>query len=147
MKATALAILAPAAAIVLAALLQQLLITAFPTVQAASIGMVSLDSHLEVVAVFGLSFFAAHLVKRSAASRGVLIASLLFPAAFLVLILASQPLALSLHVSPDMNWLRINLLLSAIAPLLATVLAYVVPSNNRFERSRGVPSVGEGGNR
>ena len=133
MKQTALAILAPAAAIVLAVLLQPLLIAVLPAIQSHSIGMVSLDSHFEVVALIGLSFFAACLIKRSAARRSVLIASLLFPSAFLVLILASQPLVLSSHVSPGMHGVRINLLLAAIAPLLGTVLAYVVPSNNRFE--------------
>jgi hypothetical protein len=138
MKQTALAILAPAAAIVLAALLQQLLVTVFPTVQTHSIGMVSLDSHLEVVAMLGLSFCAAYLIKRSVAGRGVLIASLLFPTAVLVLILASQPLALSSHIAHGMNGVRINLLLLAISPLLGTVLAYVVPSDNRLERSRGL---------
>jgi hypothetical protein len=128
MKATALAILAPAAAIVLAALLQELLVIAFPAVRAVSIGMVSLDSHLEVIALLGLSFCAAYLIKRSSARRSVRIASLLFPAAFLVLMLAFQPLALSLHVAPGMNGARINLLLALFAPLLGTVLAYVMPS-------------------
>jgi hypothetical protein len=144
MKQAIPAILAPAAAIILAALIQQLLITAFPILQSPSLGKVSIDSHLEVVVMLGLSFCAAYLIKRRAASRGVLMASLLFPTAFLILILASQPLALSLQVSPDMNWLRINLLLSAIAPLLGTVLAYVVPSNNRLERARGASSLDKG---
>jgi len=142
MKAFALAILAPAAAIVLAALLQQLLITAFPAV--VSIGMVSLDSHLEVVALLGLSFCAAYLIKRSTARRGVRMASLLFPIAFLVLMLASQPLALSLHVAPGMNGARIDLLLTIMAPLLGTVLAYLMPANNRFDRSRVAPSDSQG---
>jgi len=144
MKAFALAILAPAAAIVLAALLQQLLITAFPAVQAVSIGMVSLDSHLEVVALLGLSFCAAYLIKRSTARRGVRMASLLFPIAFLVLMLASQPLGLSLHVAPGMNGARIDLLLTIMAPLLGTVLAYLMPANNRFDRSRVAPSDSQG---
>ena len=98
--------------------------------------MVSLDSYLVVVALFGLSFCAACLIKRGTAARGVHLASLLFPIAFLVLILATQPLALSLHVAPGMNGARISLLLATIAPLLGTVLAYVIPSNNRLEPSR-----------
>jgi hypothetical protein len=147
MKTSVLAIVAPAASIVMAALLQQLIVTAFPSVQAVTIAMVTLDSHLEVVAQLGLSFCAAYLIKRSGARRSVLAASLLFPTVSLVLILASQPGVLSLHVAPGMNGLRINFLLLAIAPLLGMVLAYAVPSNNRFERSRVASSVGQGGSR
>jgi len=147
MKQTALAILAPAAAIVLAVLLQPLLITVLPNLQSHSIGMVSLDSHIEVVALLGLSFCAAYLIKRRETRRAVLIASILFPIAFLVLILASQPLIWSLHVAPGMNGVRIDLFLAAIAPLLGTVLAYVLPFYSRFERSRAAASVSHGGSR
>jgi hypothetical protein len=144
MKQAALALLAPAAAILSAVLLQPLLIALFPTIQAHHVNMVSLDSYLEVIALLALSFFAAYLVKLNTAKRGLFAASLLFPTAFLALILTSQPLVLSLRVAPGMNGVRIVLLLSALAPLLGAVLAYVAPSRiNQLRLTSTQPRVAQ----
>jgi hypothetical protein len=124
-KQIAFAILAPTIAILTAAALQPLLVLMAPSIQAHSIVMISLDSYLEIVALLVLSFWAAGLVKRRIASRGVLIASFLAPVGTLVFIVAA-----SLNASASMSALRAVLWMTAVAPLLSTALAYTIFSSN-----------------
>jgi hypothetical protein len=128
-KQIAFAILAPAIAILTAAALQPLVVMMVPSIQAQSIAMVSLDSYLEIVALLGVSFCAACLVKRRTPGRGALIASFLGPVASLALIVAAVPQAFLLNAS-TMSAFRAVLWMTAVAPLLGTALAYAVVSSN-----------------
>lgn len=114
---------APAGAMGAGALLQQLLISAWPEVQALSVLGVSLDSYLADAAIAVLCFCAGTLIKRSAPPRGVLIASFLFPLVWLVALLwlIRPPHHMSVAV-------RSAFLVAAVAPILSLGLAYTLPS-------------------
>jgi hypothetical protein len=79
MKAAALSVFAPAGGIGVGALLQQALISLWPTAQTHSIGNVTLDSYFGLAAMTCLSLWIGWMIKRSAPPRAVFAASFLFP--------------------------------------------------------------------
>jgi hypothetical protein len=129
LKTVALSVFAPAGAIGIGALLQQLLMSLWPEFKKYSVGNVSLDSYFGLLAVACLTFWVGIMIKRSAPTRGALIASFLFPAIwFFLMQLAVYP------VGTPFNTLRLVFELIAAAPLLAMALAYVLPSDQRLGR-------------
>jgi hypothetical protein len=126
-KAVALSVFAPAGAIVVGVLLQQLLISAWPGAQRHTIFSVSLDSYFAAVALACLAFWVGLRIRRSAPGRAVIIASLTFPAIWLLLFqFAVYPPSASLSA------LRVVFTAIAVAPLLGLGVAYGLPSNNRW---------------
>ena len=83
--------LAPAAAIVLAALAQLTLTSLWPGVQHFSARGVSIDSYLVVGAVATLSMLVGYRLWRSAPTRSGFLVSLLAPLAWLGLVLSTLP--------------------------------------------------------
>ena len=123
----ALAVVAPAAAIVAGALLQQALISVWPGVQAHTIFNVSLDTCLCAVIMGCLTFWAGLRIRRSAPARAMIIPALIFPMVWLFLFqFAVYP--------PSASWsaLRVVYTALALAPLIGVGLAYALPSNNRW---------------
>ena len=123
----ALAVVAPAAAIVAGALLQQALISVWPGVQAHTIFNVSLDTCSCAVIMGCLTFWVGLRIRRSAPARAMIIPALIFPAVWLVLFqFAVYPPA------APWNALRVVYTALALAPLIGVGLAYALPSNNRW---------------
>jgi hypothetical protein len=125
-KPVALCVFGPGGAIGAGALLQQLLVSLWPAAQAYTISKVSLDSYFAVVALAALSSWVAVIIKRSTPSRGVMIASFIFPAIWFVLMqFAVFP------IGAPINALRIVFQLIAAAPIISMALVYALPSSNR----------------
>lgn len=127
-KTIALSLFAPAGAIVVGALLQQVLIWVWPGVQAHDILNVSLDTCLSAVAIGCLTFWAGLRIRRSAPGRPMIFAALIFPAIWLLLV---SRLPVYPRV-PLLSSVRLVYTAIAVAPLVAIGLAYVLPSNNRW---------------
>ena len=123
----ALALVAPAAAIAAGALLQQLLISVWPGLQARTILNVSLDTCLCAVAMGCLTFWVVLRIRRSAPARAMIIPALIFPVVWLFRFqFAVYPTA------TPWNALRVVYTALALAPFIGVGLAYVLPSNNRW---------------
>ena len=126
-KFVAVSIAATAGAIVAGALLQQVLIWVWPSVQAHTIYNVSLDSYFAAAALGSLTFLAGLWIRRSAPARAMLIPALIAPTIWLLVLqfVAYRP-ALSLSA------LWVVYTAAAVAPLVGVGLAYALPSNNRW---------------
>ena len=123
----AVAVFAPGGAIVAGALLQQVLISMWPGVQAHTIFNVSLDTCLCAVIMGCLTFWVALTIRRSAPAHAMIIPALIFPLVWLFLFqFAVYP--------PAAPWNAVRVVYTAIAlaPLIGVGLAYVLPSNNRW---------------
>jgi len=129
--------MAPAAAIVVAALAQLGLTTIWPREQAVTIGHVSVDSYVAVAAMLLLSFVVGWSLRRRTPTRIALWASFLVPFGWLAALLAAP------HAQFGRDTMTGVFLAGATSPLLGVVLGWVVaesrsghggPSNNR---SRG----------
>jgi len=123
----ALAVVAPGAAIVAGALLQQALISVWPGVQAHTIFSVSLDTCLSAVIMGCLTFWVSLRIRRSAPARPMIVPALIFPVIWLFLFqFAVYP--------PAVPWsaLRVVYTALALAPIIGVGLAYALPSNNRW---------------
>lgn len=125
-KAAALSVFAPAAAIVAGALLQQVLLWVWPGVQAHTILNLSLDTYLGAAAVACLTFLVGLGIRRSAPGRVMIFAALIFPVIWLFLVLLKvYPTAAPLSA------LGVVFAAIAVAPIAGIGLAYALPSNNR----------------
>jgi hypothetical protein len=126
-KAIALNVFAPAGAIATGALLQQLVISAWPGAQSHAILNVSVDSYFAAVVLACLTFWVGLGLKRRAPGRAVMAASFIFPIIWLLLFqFAVYPPSASLSA------LRVVFTAIAIAPLVGLGVAYGLPSNNRW---------------
>jgi hypothetical protein len=130
LKTLALSVFAPAGAIGVGALLQQVLIWLWPNFQRHSVGRVSLDSYFGLAAIAALTFWAALMIRRGAPARGARVASFVFPAIwFLLMQLAVYPRGTRLNTL----WWVFEAI--AAAPLLAMALAYLLPVDHALRQS------------
>jgi hypothetical protein len=133
-KTVLLSAVAPAAAIVLAALSQLALTTMWPQVQQGTIHHVSLDSYLVVATALLLSFVVGWSLRQRAPTRLAFWACVLVPAGWLLAWIAA------LFVSVPQMWLRFDALSavylgSAMSPLVGIILGWMIGGSADARRS------------
>jgi hypothetical protein len=118
-----LSVFIPGGAIGAGALLQQLLVSVWPSVQSLTIRGVTADSYCGAVAIASLCFLVGLIIRRTAPARWMWGASFLFPLLWCILFMfAVYP------PEEGITALRIVYTAIALAPLLGLALAYVLPS-------------------
>jgi len=128
-KTAMLCVFAPGGAIGAGALLQQLLISAWPRIQTITVGGVSADSFFAAIALAALCLWVGSLIKRGAPTRPILAATFLFPLLWLLLFL------FAVYSRPQTDSAtRVAFSVIALAPLLGLGLAYALPSKQLLER-------------
>jgi hypothetical protein len=134
----------PALAIGIAAVAQLTLTALWPAItQLPSVG-ISIDSYVASIVMVILSFLAGRWVRNNVQVRGVLLALLIVPVAWVAI--GSSPLLMTMG---RIDWsLPLNhfIVASALAPLIAVVAGWIAgasrqsrlaPSNNTLQRTRG----------